>query len=105
MDFQTVGLIGGIAGGVVGLLGGIAGTYVGVSNARGPRERGFIARMAVLTWALTLGMLAWLLYAPPPHNYLAWVPYALALPVTLRAMGRRQAALRRADDEELEWSH
>lgn len=100
MDPQMVGLVGGITGGVIGVIGGAVGTYFGVSNTRGPRERAFAVRMAVLIWAATACLLAALFLLPRPYSFLIWVPYSVGLPLAIRAMNRRQGELRRADEAE-----
>jgi hypothetical protein len=50
LDSNTLGLVGGIAGGVLGVMGGIVGTYFSIKNTNGPKERAFAIRAAILCW-------------------------------------------------------
>jgi len=88
------GTIGGIAGGVLGLAGGILGTWMAIRNTGGPRERGFMIRAAAVTWVGLLGFLAALLLLPVPWRYLAWLPYCILLPLSIRYVNRRQGEIR-----------
>jgi len=46
------GWIGGIGGGLIGLAGGVVGTYYSIRNTRGPLERAFVIRSAVVCWII-----------------------------------------------------
>ena len=97
MDDQTIGLYGGIAGGVIGVLGGLAGTAVGIANTHGPRERAFAIRCAALLWAAMAVCLTTGLLLPVPFGPLAMLPLFLTMPWAMPACNRRLEALRRAD--------
>jgi hypothetical protein len=89
-----VGLIGGIAGGVIGLAGGVVGTYFSIKNTAGPRERSFMVRVSAIGWVAITVFLAGLLLLPKPYNWLLWVPYGIALPLSIRALNQRQREIR-----------
>ena len=97
MDPATVGLIGGIAGGVVGVFGGAVGTYFSIKNTGGPRERAFMVRMAALTWVAVTAFLAALWLTPHVYPPLLWLPYVLFLPLSIRFINRRQQKVRREE--------
>jgi uncharacterized membrane protein YfcA len=97
MDPGTIGLIGGIAGGVVGVFGGAVGTYCSIKNTGGPCERAFMVRMAALTWVAVTAFLAALWLTPQVYQLLLWLPYLLLLTLGIRFMNRRQQEIRRAE--------
>jgi hypothetical protein len=92
-----IGLVGGIAGGVIGLLGGVVGTYFSIKNTAGPRERAFMIRASVLAWVVMTLFLAGLWLTPLAYRPLLWLPYMLALPVAIHAGNRRQEQIRREE--------
>ncbi len=91
MDASQVGLVGGIAGGVIGLAGAAIGTYFNIRNTSGPVERTLAVRLAVLCFAwvavsCTLGFLM-----PRPWNGLAVLlnlPLLLSIPRMNRGLAR-----------------
>ncbi len=99
MDPQTLGLYGGIAGGVLGVLGGVVGTAASVRNTNGPRERAFVLRCAAVTWLVVTVSLAAGFLLPGPFRSLAMLPVFLALPWAIRAANRRQDELRREEQD------
>ena len=88
------GLIGGIIGGGLGVLGGAIGTYFSIKNTAGPRERAFMIRVAFVTWVLVTAFVCGLFALPRPFNFLLWVPYGIALPLTILWCNRRQGRIR-----------
>jgi uncharacterized membrane protein YfcA len=94
MDPGTVGLIGGIAGGVVGVFGGAVGTYFSIKNTGGPRERAFMVRMAAFMWFAITAFLAALWLTPQLYQPLLWLPYLLLLTLGIRFSNRRQEQIR-----------
>lgn len=94
MDGGTIGLIGGLIGGALGIAGGIVGTYFSIRNTASPRERAFMVRVSAVTWLGVTAFLAGLLLLPRPYNWLMWLPYAIALPVGIVWINRRQAQIR-----------
>lgn len=97
MDGPTVGLIGGIAGSVIGVLGGAVGTYFSVRNTRGPLERAFLIRCAVVAWIAITIFLALMFLLPSPHRHYLWIPYAILLPVAIRYGNHRQREIFRQE--------
>ena len=94
---MDAGLIGGIAGSVLGILGGAIGTWFSIKNTNGPRERAFMARVAIIAWVAITLFLALLLTLPQPYNFLMWIPYGILLPLGIRRTNRIQAELRRQE--------
>jgi len=101
MDGPTLGLIGGIAGSVIGVLGGAVGTYFSVKNTRGPRERAFMIRCAVVcavvAWIAIALFLALMFLLPIPYRHYLWIPYAILLPVGIRYCNERQREIFRQE--------
>jgi len=93
------GLIGGVLGGVIGVLGGAVGTYFSIKNTSGPRERVFMIRFAIVIWIAVTAFLFGLFALPKPLNFLLWIPYAIALPLTILWCNRRQARIRAEEAE------
>ncbi len=91
---MDVGLVGGIVGGVIGVAGGLVGTYFSIKNTAGPRERSFMIRVSAIAWLAITAFLAGLMLLPKPYNWLLWVPYAIALPLSIRSLNQRQRQIR-----------
>jgi hypothetical protein len=97
MDPRMIGLVGGVAGGVIGIMGGIVGTYFSLKNTAGPRERTFMIRASVLAWVVVISFLAGLWLAPPAYRPLLWLPYILTLMPGIHILNRRQEQIRREE--------
>jgi hypothetical protein len=105
MDPGTIGLIGGIAGGVVGVFGGAVGTYFSIKNTCGPQERAFVVRMAAFTWVAMTAFLASLWLTPHIYQPVLWLPYLLLLGLGIRFMNRRQQEIRREESGRRQTNH
>ena len=88
------GMAGGIVGGGLGLAGGVVGTYFSIKNTSGPRERAFMIRASAVAWVAVTVFLAGLLLLPKPYNWLLWILYGIALPLSIRSLNRRQQQIR-----------
>ena len=91
------GLIGGVVGGLLGLAGGIIGTYFSIKNTKGPRERAFMVKSAVVCWVAILVFLTLLLALPNPYRWFMWIPYGILLPLGIIYGNRRQQAIRQQE--------
>jgi len=89
-----VGLIAGIVGGAIGLAGGAIGTYFSIKNTLGPRERSFMVNVSAIAWVAITAFLVGLLTLPKPYNWLLWLPYGIALPLSIRWCNQRQLKIR-----------
>jgi len=89
--------VGVLAGCSVGLAGGLIGTYFSIKNTRGPRERAFVVRAAVVCWLLVLVFLAGMLLLPDWYRHLLWVPYTILLIAGIRSWNRRQEQIRQEE--------
>lgn len=96
---MDVGLLGGIVGGMVGLAGGAVGTYASIKRTEGPRERQFMVRAAIAAWVGITLFLVLLFVLPSPYRWLIWIPYAVALPLAIVSVNRKQQAIR-ADEQQ-----
>jgi len=88
------GLIGGIIGSAIGVLGGLIGTYCSIHNTNGPKERTFMIKCSVFFWIGIIVFLALLFLLPHPYRWLLWIPYCIALPVTIIKCNKIQAQIR-----------
>ena len=97
MDGTTIGWIGGIFGAVFGTLGGVLGTYVSIKNAKGPIERAFIKRSAVIAWVTVSIFLGLLFTFPKPYNFLLWIPYAVTMLLGVPKLREKHTEIRRSE--------
>ena len=97
MDPATIGIVVGIAGGIIGLGGGLFGTYCTLRSAKGPRERAFLVKASVICWVLVLGFVAGMLLIPTWHKHLLWIPYALLLTLGIRYVNSNQQRIRKEE--------
>ena len=93
MDGATVGLIGGI----FGTMGGVLGTYVSIKSAKGPIERAFIKKTAVIAWIAVSVFLGLLFTLPKPYNYLLWIPYGITMLIGVPKLRKKHTEIRRAE--------
>ena len=98
MDPRTIGLIGGVGGAVIGVLGGLVGTYFSVKNTRGPRERVFMIRVALVCCLAVTAFLVVLWFTPFFYRSLLWLTYMILLPLAIRIGNRKQAQIRREEE-------
>jgi hypothetical protein len=94
---MNTGLIGGVVGSLLGVVGGAIGTYFSIKNTKGPRERAFMIRSAVVCW-LGMGVFFTAMFLVPQARFWIWIPYGILLPFGIGYGNRKQMAIRR--DEE-----
>lgn len=97
MDGATIGWIGGIFGSVVGIMGGVLGTYLSIKSAKGPIERAFIKRSAIIAWVTVSVFLGLLFALPEPYNYLMWIPYAVTMLIGVPKLRKKHTEIRRSE--------
>jgi hypothetical protein len=78
----------------LGLSGGAIGTYFSIKNTPGPRERAFMIRVSIVTWIAVSIFVAALMLLPKPYNWVLWIPYGIALPLTIIRWNKRQMEIR-----------
>ena len=88
------GTMGGLLGTFFGGVGGAVGTYFSIKNTSGPRERAFMIRASVVGWVAVAVFLAGLILLPNPYRFLLFLPYVLALPISIVWVNKRQAKIR-----------
>ena len=96
---QVGGLAGAIVGVLIGLAGGVIGTYFSIKNTNGPRERAFMIRAAVVCWLAILIFLGLIIALPDPYRWLMWIPYGILLPLGIVYGNRKQQSIRREESE------
>lgn len=88
------GMIGAIVGSLAGVAGGVIGTYMSIRNTSSTQERRYMIRCAIGFWVgITLFLTAQFLL-PHPYRGLLWLPYAVALPLSIVAANRGLARIR-----------
>jgi len=96
---QTIGLAGGIVGGLIGLAGGIVGIYFSIKNTNGPREHAFMIKAGVVCLAAIL-LFFWLMYVlPNPYRFFLWIPYSILLPLSIIFGNRAQQRIRKEESQ------
>ena len=91
------GVIGGLIGGVIGTMGGIIGTIVSIAGAKGPIERAFLKKAAVIAWIAVSVFLGLLLTLPKPYNWLMWIPYGIAMLIGVPKLRKKHTQIRRSE--------
>jgi len=91
---MDIGLAGGMLGSALGVMGGAVGTYFSIKNTAGPRERSLMIGVSVAVWIAVSAFLAGVMLLPPPFNLLTWVPYVIALLLSIRWLNRRHLQIR-----------
>ncbi len=92
-------LTAGLVGAAFGILGGIAGTYFSIHNTKTPTERRFMVLASIGIWVGVSGFLGLLFLLPSAWRWVAWLLYAVILPLAIRDINRRQKALRDPDGD------
>jgi hypothetical protein len=90
---ETIGLIGGIIGGVVGLAGGIFGTWMSIRGTIPGAQRIFMIKACIIGWIGIVAFLAILLFAPTPWSWIVWIVYAPALVFSILYVNRTLQSL------------
>ena len=93
------GWIGGIGGAALGLAGGIVGTYCSIKNTKGPLERSFMIKSAVVGWIAIVIFLGLLICLPNPYRYFMWIPYGILLPLGIIYGNRKLQAIRQEESK------
>jgi Ca2+/Na+ antiporter len=96
------GVIGGIIGGIGGVIGGLIGTYFSVKNTKGPKERDFVIKCAVIGWIAIAVLVLLFIYLPNPYKFLLWIPYGFALFIGIRYGNKKQLEIRKQEEEHRE---
>lgn len=84
----------------VALGGGAYASYMNIKNARGPRERRFVARACAVGWTLVLSMLLMVYFLPSPYRYAVVVLYFLIMPPLIYRWALTHQMLRLIDERE-----
>jgi hypothetical protein len=87
-------ILGILACSALGVAGGGVGTFLSIRNTKGPRERAFMVRVSIITWVAVTLFVAALMLLPKPYNWLLWIPYGIALPLSVRRWNRKQLEIR-----------
>ena len=94
---MSISIIVTILGMLIGIGGGVAGTYVSIRNTKSAAARRFMIRCAVYVWLALLIFVCALMLIPKPYNFLTWIPFALAMPLSIRYINARLMLLQRGD--------
>jgi hypothetical protein len=83
------GFVSGIVGSLVGVAGGLIGTYFSIKNTKGPRERAFMIRAALVCW-IGLNVFFVAMFLLPQSRLLLWIPYLILLPLGILYLNKNQ---------------
>jgi hypothetical protein len=72
---------------------------VSIRKTRGPRERAFVIKAALIRWALVAAFVAAMLLLPAPERFLLWVPCIVLAPIGVRIWNPNQFRIRREESE------
>ena len=85
-----------IIGGIVGTAIGLTMTYLNIKNAKGPREKAFAIRIALIYWTAIALLVVLPFLLPTPIYY--WTPFWIALALAAKYLYRKQREIR-AEEE------
>ena len=86
---MNAGLIGGITGIVIGGIGGAIGTYASIKNTNGPKAKAFMIKVSIIGWIAGIIFIALLVLLPGYYKYLLWIPYSVALPLSINYLNKK----------------
>lgn len=78
----------------VAIAGGGWASWANIRSARGPKERGFVVRICILSWLLILSMLGLMYILPSPYRYAAMFFYFIGLPVLIYRWSKTHQLIR-----------
>ena len=84
----------------VALAGGGWASYVNLRDARGPRERRFVAQVCTIGWLIVLSMLALIYFLHAPYRYLVAIAYFIGTPILVYRWSITHQLLRVLDERE-----
>lgn len=84
----------------IALIGGGLASWSNIRQARGPRERAFVIRVCLLSWALILSMLGLMYLLPSPYRYVAMLAYFVGLPLLIYRWARTHQLIRLLEERE-----
>jgi Ca2+/Na+ antiporter len=79
---------------------GAAGTYHNVRNARGPKERSLVARVALVSWLVIFSMLACAYLLHPPVLYVVMAAYFIICPILVYRWANKHQLVRWIEQRE-----
>lgn len=78
-------------------MGGVLGTYLSIKSAKGPIERAFIKRTAVIAWITVSVFLGLLFTIPQPYNFLLWIPNVILWLIFVPKLRKKHTEIRRSE--------
>lgn len=84
----------------IALVGGGWASFVNLRDARGPRERRFVAQVCVIGWLIVLSMLALIYILDAPYRYLVALAYCIGTPMLIYRWSTTHQLLRVLDERE-----
>jgi len=81
----------------IALVGGGWASWANIRAAQGPKERGFVIRICLLSWLLILSMLGLMYILPSPLRYAAMLFYFVGLPALIYRWSRTHQLIRRLE--------
>jgi len=97
---MNAGLIGGILGVIIGTIGGAMGTYASIKNTNGPQEKSFMIKVSIVFWIAAVIFVSLLMLLPKPYSFLLWIPYGIALPLSIIYINKKQNSIRQKEKKQ-----
>ena len=84
----------------LGLLLALVGTMRNVTTTKGPKERRFVTRACVGTWALFVSMLILVMFFEPPYRYVIVAIYLVIFPLTIYRWSTMHQLIRHIEEKD-----
>lgn len=91
---MNAGMIGGIIGSILGVAGGAFGAYCSIKNAQTGEERALMIKATLFICVGVATFLILLFWLPKPYDSLMWIPYGIALPLSIIYINKKQRQIR-----------
>ena len=85
---------------VLSLLGGVVAAATGLRSARGPRERTFVRRACIASWAMVTLFIIAAFTLPPPYHWISAVVFVFAVPAAIYRWTTQRQLLRELEERE-----
>ena len=82
------------------LLGGFVAAATGLRSARGPRERTFVRRACLASWAMVSAFIVAAFSLPSPYHWISAVVFVFAVPAAIFRWTTQRQLLRELEERE-----
>ncbi|MBM4155524.1 MAG: hypothetical protein FJ221_10925 [Lentisphaerae bacterium] len=85
---------------VLSVLGGVVAVATGLRSARGPRERAFVRRACIASWAMVALFIVAAFTLPAPYHWISAVVFVFAVPAAIYRWTTQRQLLRELEARE-----